>query len=70
MGEPRHQQPGASPIVATAWAAAVLAAIAVVGLIAASSLQTIWIVFLVLAVAAVPQSLVAVRRESRVCSRR
>jgi hypothetical protein len=65
MSEPRQQQPTASMITATAWAAAVLAAIAVVGLIALPSLKPIWIVLLLLAIAAVPQALLHARREGR-----
>jgi hypothetical protein len=45
------------------WAAAVLAAVAVVGLVAARSLLLLWIVLLVLAIAAVPQALGIVRRQ-------
>jgi Flp pilus assembly protein TadB len=65
MSEPRQQQPTVSLVTATAWAAAVLAAIAVVGLIAAPSLTPIWIVLLLFAVVAVPQALLRTRRERR-----
>lgn len=70
MHAPRDQQSGRNAVVATAWAAVVVAAVAVAGLMAAPSLQTVWIVLLILAVAAVPQALVVVRRESRERSQR
>lgn len=47
---------------AAAWGAVGLAALAVVGLLAVPELRFIWIVLLVLAVAAVPQTLGIVRR--------
>jgi membrane protein implicated in regulation of membrane protease activity len=50
---------------ATGWAGAVLAAIAVLGLLAAPSMRLIWIVMLVFAVAAVPQALAAERLQAR-----
>jgi membrane protein implicated in regulation of membrane protease activity len=50
---------------ATGWAGVVLAALAVLGLVYAPSLRWIWIAILVLAVTAVPQSLVAVRLQER-----
>jgi hypothetical protein len=65
MSEPREPQPRVSLVTATAWAAAFFAGIAVVGLIAAPSLKPIWIVLLLLAIAAVPQALLHARRERR-----
>jgi hypothetical protein len=59
------QQAGGNLVVVTGWSAVVLAAVAVVGLIVAPSLQTIWLVLLVLSVAAVPQAVLLVRREKR-----
>lgn len=50
---------------ATGWAAAVLAGLAVVGLVAAPSVRLLWIVMLVFAVAAVPQAFAAERLQAR-----
>jgi fatty acid desaturase len=55
----------ASVLRAAVWAAAVLAGLAVLGLFAAPSLRLVWIVLLVFAIAAVPQALLAARREER-----
>ena len=63
-------KPSGSLITATAWAAAGLAAIAVVGVFAARSLLAIWLILLVLAITAVPQALLHVRRERREQGRR
>ena len=60
-----QQQPSASPIRAAAWAAAALAAVAVFGMLAVPSLRPIWIILLVLAIAAVPQALFQARRGRR-----
>ncbi len=60
-----QQQPSASLITPTAWAAAALAAIAVVGMLAAPSLLPIWIILLVLGIAAVPQAALHARQERR-----
>ena len=66
MNEPHEQQqPSTSLITATAWAAAALAAIAVAGMLLAQSLRAIWIILLMLAVAAVPQAVLHLRRERR-----
>lgn len=66
MSEPqRDEQPTASLVTATAWSAALFAAIAVVGLFALPSLKLIWIVLLVFAIVAVPQVLLRARSESR-----
>ena len=71
MSDPRQQQqPPGGLVTATAWAAAGLAAIAVAGMLAARSLLAIWIILLVLAIAAVPQALLHVRRERREQARR
>jgi hypothetical protein len=60
----REQRQADAALVRTVgWAAAVLAAVAVVGLVAARSLLLLWIVLLVLAIAAVPQALGIVRRQ-------
>ena len=50
---------------AAGWAAAVLAGVAVVGLVAAPSVRLLWIVMLVFAVAAVPQAFAAERLQAR-----
>jgi cytochrome c oxidase assembly factor CtaG len=55
----------ASTMRATLWAAVVLAALAVAGLIAAPSVQLLWTVMLVFAVAAIPQALAAERIQAR-----
>lgn len=60
-----QQQPSPSLITAAGWAAAALAAIAVVGMLAAPSLRPIWIILLVLVIAAVPQAVFHARRERR-----
>jgi uncharacterized membrane protein YhaH (DUF805 family) len=65
-----QQQPSASLITAAAWAAAALAAIAVIGMLAVPSLRPIWIILLVLAIAAVPQAALHVRRERQAQLRR
>jgi hypothetical protein len=66
MNEPHEQlQPSTNLITATAWAAAALAAIAAVAMLLAQSLRAIWIILLMLAVAAVPQAILHVRRERR-----
>ena len=54
-----------STLRASAWAAVVLAAVAVVGLVAAPSVRLLWIVLLVFAVAAVPQAFAAERLQAR-----
>jgi hypothetical protein len=51
----------ASTLRVAAWAGVVLAAIGLLGLIYVPSLLVIWIVMLVFAVAAVPQTMVAAR---------
>jgi hypothetical protein len=58
-----EQEPTGSLVTATAWAAAVLAGIAVIGLIVVPSLQLVWIILLLLAVAAIPQALLRARGE-------
>ena len=61
----RSTQPGsnAATLRAAGWSGAMLAAIAVVGLVYAPSMRTIWIVILVLGAASVPQAWFALRRE-------
>jgi hypothetical protein len=54
-----------SLVTATAWAAAGLAAIALIGFAVAPSLRAIWLILVVLAVAAVPQALLHTWRERR-----
>ena len=63
----RSTQPGsnAATLRAVGWSGAMLAAIAVVGLVYAPSMRTIWIVILVLGAASVPQAWFALRREQR-----
>ena len=55
----------ASTMRATGWAAVVLAALAVAGLVVAPSVRLLWIVMLVFAVAAVPQAFAAERLQAR-----
>jgi hypothetical protein len=50
---------------AAGWAAAVLAGLALLGLLVAPSMRLVWIVMLVFAVAAVPQAFVAARLQER-----
>jgi hypothetical protein len=69
MPVPKSQtrQPGsnAATLRAAGWSGAMLAAIAVVGLVEAPSMRTIWIVILVLGAASVPQAWFALRREAQ-----
>jgi hypothetical protein len=65
MSKLHPQHPAGNLVVAAGWSAVVLAAVAVVGLVVAPSLRMVWIVLLVLAVAAMPQAVVLVRRERR-----
>ena len=58
-------QEAAKQFRATAWSAVGLAAAAVAGLIAVPGMRMIWIVMLVFAVAAVPQSLFAAHLHER-----
>ncbi len=59
---PRPPASNAATVRAAGWSGAMLAAIAVIGLIYAPSMRTIWIVILVLGAASVPQAWFAVRR--------
>jgi hypothetical protein len=63
----RSRQPAsnAATVRAAGWSGAVMAAIAVVGLVEAPSMRTIWIVILVLGAASVPQAWLALRREQQ-----
>ncbi len=68
MPVPKSRSPQASTaatVRAAGWSGAMLAAIAVIGLIAAPSMRTIWIVILVLGAASVPQAWFALRREQQ-----
>ena len=65
MPNSRQTTRNASTMRATGWAAAVLAGLAVVGLVAAPSVRLLWIVMLVFAVAAVPQAFAAERLQAR-----
>ena len=60
----------AATVRAAGWSGAMLAAIAVIGLIYAPSMQTIWIVILVLGAASVPQAWFALRREAQRAGKR
>lgn len=63
----RSPQPAsnAATVRAAGWSGAMLAAIAVIGLIEAPSMRTIWIVILVLGAASVPQAWFVLRREQQ-----
>ena len=52
-----------NPAVVAGWTGVVFAAIGVIGLLFAPSLQLVWIVLLFFAAGAVPQTLAARRRE-------
>ena len=65
MPSSRQATRNASTMRAAGWAAAVLAGVAVVGLVAAPSVRLLWIVMLVFAVAAVPQAFAAERLQAR-----
>ena len=65
MSEPDAHRERRSLVVATVWGGAALAAIGFGGLLVAPSLEPLWIGLIVLAVAALPQSLVAGRRRSQ-----
>jgi Flp pilus assembly protein TadB len=55
----------AATVRAAGWSGAMLAAVAVIGLVYAPSMRTIWIVILVLGAASVPQAWFALRRDAR-----
>jgi hypothetical protein len=65
MPIPKKPSSDAATLTAVGWSGAILAVIALIGLTYASSLRFVWIMLLVLAVASVPQALLALRREKR-----
>jgi hypothetical protein len=65
MRRPSEQNTNAATMRATAWSAATLAAVAVVGLLEVPGMRTVWVVILVFAILAVPQSLLAARLAER-----
>jgi hypothetical protein len=65
MSQGKQAPVDASTLRVAAWAGVVLAAIGLLGLIYAPSMLVIWIVMLVFAVAAVPQTLFATRLGQR-----
>lgn len=65
MPAPERPSSNAATLRAAGWSGAMLAATAVVGLIYAPSMRTIWIAILVLGATSVPQAYFALRREER-----
>jgi hypothetical protein len=63
MPVPKKPSSHAATLSAAGWSGAVLAALALIGLMYAPSLRTIWIMLLVLAAASVPQTWLALRRD-------
>jgi hypothetical protein len=59
---PRTPASNAATVRAAGWSGAIMAAIAVIGLIYAPSMRMIWLVILVLGAASIPQTWFALRR--------
>jgi 4-hydroxybenzoate polyprenyltransferase len=70
MPVPTKPSSNAATLSAAGWSGAVLAALALIGLMYARSLRTIWIMLLVLGAASVPQAWLALRREQKRDQRR
>lgn len=65
MPTANHKPEENSTLRTAGWAAATLAGLALLGLLVAPSLRLLWISLLVLAVAAVPQTLATIRFQAR-----
>ena len=65
MPVPEKPSSNSATLAAAGWSGAVLALIALVGLMYAPSMRTVWIVLLLFGAASVPQAWFALRREQQ-----